>query len=163
MCFFLGNLPYQQDLFGIDAAIRIGREMLCHLVFLHKFGEQGVGDLLDGPVEGRDESAVEEEEEGGAGSEQDLGQEGREDGEQDQVGVWYQGNIFFKVFEYIPDLVPSCQKALVKKIAARNNCHFYKKYNIWWWREKLVILIKITVSGSKTTIFYLLGTYNERL
>ena len=53
----------------------------CHLVFLHKFGEQGVGDLLDGPVEGGDKSAVEEEEEGGAGSEQDLSQEGREDGE----------------------------------------------------------------------------------
>ena len=53
---------------------------------------------------------------------------------------------FFKVFEYIPDLVPSYQKSLVKKISAQNNCHF----------------IKITISGGKTTIFYLLGTYNER-
>ena len=51
-----------------------------------------------------------------------------------------------KVFEYVRDLVMLCRKALIPKK----------------WREKLVNFIKITISGSKTTIFYLLGTYNER-
>ena len=51
-----------------------------------------------------------------------------------------------KVFEYVRDLVLLCWKALIPKKVA-------------W---KLVVFIKITVSGIKKTIFYLLGTYNER-
>ena len=36
-----------------------------------------------------------------------------------------------KVFEYVCDLVPSCQKALVQKKVAQKIGHFYKNYNIW--------------------------------
>ena len=37
----------------------------------------------------------------------------------------YRVKLFKKVFEYIPDLVPLCQKALVQKIVAQK-CHFFR-------------------------------------
>ena len=37
----------------------------------------------------------------------------------------YRVTFLKKMFEYIPDLVPLCQKALVQKIVAQK-CHFFR-------------------------------------
>ena len=87
------------------------------------------------------------------------------------VSIVVFGTVPYFVFVYVP--VPVYEHKHPQQTSSKNIKKCLNMYVIWYhhakkhlfrkkWRKKLVIFIKITISGSKTTIFYLLGTYNER-